>query len=116
MAFEYLMAIHLGSGHLPAAIDALSFLDGLSYPAMPPLYEEATLIYGMQHPKELKATKAGVFFRGRRIGEPTMDKYRRFRAIVNSCGGPGEQAKAAVARELGDSYFYHYFYALGKGA
>jgi hypothetical protein len=89
-------------------------LDHFSYPAVPPLYGEAALIYAVRHPDELKTTKAGVFFRGRRIGEETVNKYRRFQAIVHSCGGPNEKAKAAVARELGDSYFYYFYYTLGK--
>jgi hypothetical protein len=115
MAFEYLMAIYLGNGDVAAAVESLSFLDSLSYPAIPPLYEEAALIYGTQHPKDLKATKAGVFVRGRRISEPTMTKFRRFQAIVSSLGGSNEKAKAAVARELGDSYLcYYLFYTSRK--
>jgi hypothetical protein len=114
MAFEYLMAICLGSGNLSVAIDSLSLVDNFSYPAVPPLYEQAALIYGIQHPKELKTTSSGISFRGRRISKPTMDKFRRFQAIVKPCGGPNEKAKAAVARELGDSYFYQYFFVLRK--
>jgi hypothetical protein len=112
MAFEYLMAIYLGRGNLAAAIESLSFLEKFSYPAVPPLYEEAALIYGSQHREDIKVTKSGVFFRGRRISEPTMNKFRRFQAIVIPCGGPNEKAKSAMARELGDSYFYYFFYTL----
>ncbi len=115
MAFEYLMAVYLGSGNVAAAIESLSFLDKFSYPAVPPLYEEAALIYGTQHPKDIKVTNSGVFVRGRRISEPTMSKFRRFRAIVLSCGGLNEKAKSAVARELGDSYLcYYLFYTSGR--
>ncbi len=112
MAFEYLMAIYLSSGNVAAAIESLSFLDNFSYPVVPPLYEEAALIYGTRHPKDIQVTKSGVFFRGRRISEPTMNKFRRFQAIVTACGGPNEKAESAVARELGDSYFYYLFYTL----
>lgn len=82
MAFEYLMAIYLQTDALPAAVKAFSFLDNLSYPAVPPLYEEAAMIYGAKHPEEVKATNSGIFFRGRKISEPTMNKLRRFHAIV----------------------------------
>jgi hypothetical protein len=114
MAFEYLMAMYLDTGNVQAAAESLSFLDNFSYPAVPPLYEEAVLIYGIQHPEDFKVTGSGVFFRGRRISESTMDKCRRFQAIVIPYGGPNEKAKSAVARELGDSYFYSYFYVLKK--
>jgi phage replication-related protein YjqB (UPF0714/DUF867 family) len=43
-----------------------------------------------------------------------MNKFRRFQAIVTSCGGPNEKAKSALARELGDSYFYYFFYTLKR--
>jgi hypothetical protein len=112
MAFEYLMAIYLGRGNVAAVIKSFSFLDEFSYPAVPPLYEEAALIYGSQHPGDVKVTKSAVFFRGRRISEPTMAKFRRFQAIVMPCGGPNEKAKSALARELGDSYFYYLYYTL----
>jgi hypothetical protein len=109
MAFEYHMAMCLGSGNVAAATQSLSFLDRFSYPAVPPLYEESALIYGTQHPQEVKVTNSGVYIRGLKISVPTMHKFRRFQAIVTSWGGPSEEAKPALARELGDSYFYFYF-------
>jgi hypothetical protein len=112
MAFEYLMEIYLLSGDVQAAAKSLSFLDKLSYPAIPPLYEEAVLIYAAMHPDDIKATGSGFIFRGRRISEPTMNKFRRLQAIVKLYGGPNEAARSAVEHELGDSYFYYYFYVL----
>ncbi len=114
MAFEYLVAMYLVTGNVAAVVDSFSFLDGFSYPTIPPLCEEAALIYGSQHRDDLKVTNSGVFFRGRKISEPTMNKFRRFQAIVTACGGPNEKAKSTVASELGDSYFYYFFYALQR--
>jgi hypothetical protein len=114
MAFEYLMAIYLFDGRVGAAVDSLRLLDDFSYPAVPPLYEEAALIYGNQHPEDVKATPSGVFFRGRRISDSTVNKFRRLHAIFSACGGPNAKAKLAVAREMGDSYFYYLFFVSGK--
>jgi hypothetical protein len=114
MAFEYLMAMYLFNNDVAAVVDSLSLLDNFSYSAVPPLYEEAVMIYGSHHTKELKATNWGLFFRGRKISEPTMKRFRRLQAIVNSCGGPNAKARPLIARELGDSYFYYFFYTPRK--
>ena len=112
MAFEYLMATCLVRGDIQKAVESLSFLDNFSYPVVPPHYEEAALIYATKHPEDVKVTNSGIIFRGRKISEQTTNKFRRFQAIVIPCGGSNEKAKSAVARELGDSYFYYFFYVL----
>ena len=84
MAFEYLMATYLVTGNVQAAVESLSFLDKFSYPAVPTLYEEATLIYGTNHPEDVVVTDSGVFFRGRKISESTIDNYRRCQAIITT--------------------------------
>jgi hypothetical protein len=110
MAFEYLMAIDLLTCDVESAVESFTYLDNFSYPAIPSHYEEAALIYSIKHPVGLKTSGSEVSFRGRRISEASLNRYRRFQAIVVPYGGPNESAKSAVARELGDSYFYYYFY------
>jgi hypothetical protein len=115
MAFEYLMAINLCDKNLDAVAQAFSFLNDLSYAETPPLYEEAVLVYARKHPEQVRVVGSGVFFRGRRISEATLRKYRRMQEIAAQCGGVDEKMEPTVVRELGDSYFcYYYFCKSGK--
>jgi hypothetical protein len=115
MAFEYLMAICLCDRDLEAVAQLFPYLDGLSYAATPPLYEEAILLYSNAHPGELRKIGSDVFFHDRRISESTMSKFRRFQAIVAQCGGAKEKMEPALAGELGKTYFYFYcFHAARK--
>ena len=114
MAFEYLMSACLVTGDLQVAVESFSFLDNISYPAVPTLYEEAALIYGLNHPGEIKETSSGVFFHGRKISELTLNNYHRFQAIVKRYPGPTEEARAAIMRELGGTYFEYFFNTLRR--
>jgi hypothetical protein len=110
MAFEYLMAICLCKKNLEAVAQLFSYLDGMPYSATPPIYEEAVLLYASTHPNEMREVGAGMFFRGRQISDSTLKKFRRLQEIAAQCGGAGEKMKAAIARELGDTYFYYYYF------
>jgi hypothetical protein len=90
------------------------FLDGLSYPQTPPLYEEAVLVYLLEHPEEGREVGSDVFFRGRRISGSTMAEFRRLQAIATRSGGLGKKTESAVAHELGGTYFYYFFYSSRK--
>ncbi len=114
MALEVLMAMHLLECNVPAVIELSPFLDHLSYPELPRHYEEAALIYGATHPRQITATPAGLFFRGRKISETAVNNYQRVEAILKSAGGSVERAAPDVARELGDSYFAYYLTHAGK--
>jgi hypothetical protein len=114
MAFEYLMAICLCDKDLEAVAHLFSFLDGLPYPATPPLYEEALLLYFDTHPDEKREVGSGVFFRGRQISESTMKRFRRLKEIAAQCGRASEKMRSSVAGELGDTYFYYYYYSTPK--
>jgi hypothetical protein len=114
MAFEYVMAICLCSKDVQGVVQLLQFLDGLSYPGIPPLYEEAVLIYLRSHPEEATIVGSDLLFRGRRISESSREKYQRLLAIADRNGGLNEKAEAAVARELGDTYFHYFFYGLRR--
>ncbi len=114
MAFEYLMAMHLLECNVPSAVDLFPCLDRISYPSLPPHYEEAALIYGADHPGDLVSNADGVSFRGRRISDSTLSKYRRLQAIMNGAGGSIERAGPALARELPGSYFTYYLTRSGK--
>ena len=110
MAVEYLMAIRLLLRDVRGAAAVLSHLDRAAYPALPPLYEESLLIHSMEQPDELMTTGDVVFYRGRKISQPTVDRFRRFRQIMGHYGGPTEQAKSVAAGEFASSYFYYFFF------
>jgi len=81
MAFEYFMATCLCNDDVQPAVQAFAFLDGLPYSATPPLYEEALLIYLMDHPQEAAMSGSAVLFRGRLVSARTMEKFRRLKEI-----------------------------------
>jgi hypothetical protein len=114
MAFEYLMAVCLCNDDVQSVAEAYAFLDGLPYPATPPLYEQALLIYLAEHPQKASMAGSVVLYRGRVVSAATMEKYRRLKEIAGTYGELNERAEADVARELGSSYFYYYFYASRK--
>jgi hypothetical protein len=114
MAFEYLMAIRLLNGNLQGVVDLFPFLDDFSYPATPPIYEQAALVYLSDHPDERAAVGSEILCRGRRISAQTVQKFRRLQAILKPFGGPNAQAEQAVARELDGTYFYYFYYTARK--
>jgi hypothetical protein len=117
MAFEYLMAICLQMRNVQAVTRLSSHLDDITYKGIPPLYEEAAIICLLEHPdrhENVVKTNSEVFFRGQKISVSTMNRFRRFQAIVSPFGGINEKADSAVARELGDSYFYYYYFSSRK--
>ncbi len=114
MAFEYLMAICLCDNDVESAAGLFSFLDGLSYPATPPLYEQAAVLYLTAHPEEIRKVGDEIFFHDRKISNSTVTKFHRLQEIAAQCGGVNEKMKAAVARELGDTYFYYYYFCTSR--
>jgi hypothetical protein len=112
MAFEYYMAINLLARDVKEAVESFTYLDNFAYPAIPSLYEEAALVHAMRNPKDIKTTGSGVYVRNRRISEASLNRYRRFQEIIAPYGGIDARSKSAVAAELGDSYFFYYFYGL----
>ncbi len=114
MAAEYLLATDLLLGDVPGVAAVLSRFDNAAYPTLPPLYEEALLIHGIEQPGELVASGSQISYRGRRISAATVDKFHRFRQIMGLYGGRSEEAQAVVAGELGNSYFYYYYFVRGR--
>ncbi|MGA2852625.1 MAG: DUF6057 family protein [Verrucomicrobiota bacterium] len=108
MAFEYCMASSLLERNLEAAIELLPRATNFSYPTMPPYFEEALVLYGVQHPGELAENPSGLFVRGRRISNTTTEKYHRFLTLMGQTGGSFERAVPEVVREMPDSYFSYY--------
>jgi hypothetical protein len=114
MAFEYLMAIHLCNCNVRGVAELFPLLDKLSYPVTPSLYEQALLIYLSRHLEEATQVGSDVFFHDRKITGPSREKAHRLNAILARYGGINEKAEAAVARELGNTYFYYFFFTSRK--
>jgi hypothetical protein len=114
MAFEYLMAIYLCNDNVQGVARLFPYMDGLSSGSTPPFYEEAVLIYLNNHPGEAKMVGSDIYFHGRKISGQTKEKAHRLNEISIRYGGFNEKAEAAMARELGDTYFYYFFYTSRK--
>ncbi|MBN1515023.1 hypothetical protein JXA32_00485 [Candidatus Sumerlaeota bacterium] len=109
MTFECLMAMYLFNDNVQAAVETFSYLDNFSYPSVPLHYEEAAMIYGTQHPEEIKQTPSGIFIRGLKISPATEDKCRRYLELVRRYRGFKKEAEPDVVRELEGSYFQYYY-------
>jgi hypothetical protein len=113
MAFEYLMAMYLDNNDVDGAVGLFPYMDGLSYAQIPPCYEHAFLIQSIHTSRrpEQAAADADLICRGRKISPTAMASFRRLGEIAGRHGGLNEKAQADVARDLGDTYFYYFYYA-----
>lgn len=102
MAFEYLMAWYLLTSQLDSFVQNLHRLDDFDYPQIPPLYEQAILIYEVLTGKE-------VDLKGRQISPQTYDLARRFSDISTSLGATDRlTAMRLTLRDFGDSYLFYF--------
>lgn len=102
MAFEYLMACYLLTGKVDKIVENMDRLDGLGYQRIPPLYEEAILIYyGSQRQRpDLSRFK---------ISAETIQRYQRFVQIRSAMQPQNRQAVLnTLIREFGTSYFFYF--------
>jgi len=111
MAFDYLMATYLLSKDVEAVVTYLPRVKSFGYPATPPLYEEAALLYAGKQRGSRAASAAGVSAAGCPISERTVSRFRRFVEIgTERRGFDSPEARSAVLRELGGTYFTYYLY------
>lgn len=102
MAFEYLAAWYLLNGQLGRFVQQMERLDEFGYREIPPLYQEAILIYtyGTGKPLDLH---------GRTISPEMHQRIRHFSDVVNRHGKNRDAAAAELARDYRGSYFLYYF-------
>jgi hypothetical protein len=113
MAFEYTMARFLVMRDLETVVRLLPQVTSLAYPATPPLYEEAAMIFARTHPEQTGVSDTGIVVNGCRISAQTLDKVRRLDASLGlGSAGPAQISRAAG--EVGLEYF-RYYYDLGGG-
>ncbi len=102
MAFEYLMACHLLTGKLDKIMENVGRLEDLGYRQVPPLYEEAILIYYASQRQKPDLGKI-------KISSETIRRYQRFVQIRSSLQPQNQQETLKVLiREFGASYFFYF--------
>ncbi len=105
MAFEYLMASYLVTAQLDKLVQNLDRLDDFGYPHIPPLYEEAILIYQSTTSKEID-------LKGRQISLESRQRFERINQTFDRYMGNKQAAANEVATYYGDSYFFYYTYGV----
>ena len=108
MAFEYLMTYSLLTGNLNGVASLFPLLNPLDYPQTPSLYEEAVMMFGLEHPDQITVNSSGVYFAGRRMSDSTVEKFIQLKGIVNQSGGFNRKAQYAVSKMMPGSYFQFY--------
>jgi len=109
MAFEYLMALYLLTNNLEGIAGSASRLRDLGYERIPRHLQEALLLYSARVGKE-------VDLHGYQVAPATR---RRLIALLltakdfEKAGRSREQFLAYVAKEHGNTYFWHYFFSAG---
>lgn len=102
MAFEYLMAWYLLNNQLDKFAQNLHRLDDFDYPQIPPLYEQAILIYQVLTGKKVE-------LKGQQISAQTYDLASGFSAISARFGaGDRLTLMRLTLKDFGDSYFFYF--------
>ena len=102
MAFEYLMALYLVSNQLEKVIENLHRLDDFGYSQIPPLYEEAILIYTGR-------TKMPVDLHGRQISDESRRRYNNFMQTYDKSNP--RTARRTLKKDYGDSFLFHHIFS-----
>ena len=103
MAFEYLAAWYLLAKQLDQFVEHLKRIDDFDYPQIPPLYEEAVLIY-------MSRTNKPVDLGGRRGSDESRQRMDRFGQTFNRYGQNKVAAFRELVRDFGNSYYFYFLY------
>ncbi|HON93263.1 MAG TPA: DUF6057 family protein [Sedimentisphaerales bacterium] len=102
MAFEYLMAWNLLKGNLGRIVQQLDRLDEFGYMEIPPLWQEAILIYAY-------GTGKTDILKALAIHPEIERRFKNFSAVVNRHGVDRVAAIRELARDYRGSFFFYYF-------
>jgi hypothetical protein len=103
MAFEYLAAWYLLTKQLDQFVEHLKRIDDFDYLQIPPLYEEAVLIY-------MSRTNKPVDLGGRRGSDESRQRMDRFAQTFNRYGQNKVAAFRELVRDFGNSYYFYFLY------
>jgi hypothetical protein len=101
MAFEYLMAWYMMTKQLDRFVQNLAKLTEFGYAEVPPLYQEAAVIYAY-------GTKKPVPLQG--LTE-AQHRIERFSSVFNRYGRNKDAALGELAKDYAGSYFFYFIYA-----
>lgn len=101
MAFEYLMAWYMMTKQLDRFVQNLARLTEFGYTGVPPLYQEAAVIYAY-------GTKKPVPLQG--LAE-AQRRIERFSSVFNRYGRDKDAAFGELAKDYAGSYFFYFIYA-----
>ncbi len=93
MAFEYLTAWYLLKGQLPKVVQQIERLDEFGYAEIPPLWQEAILIYAYGTGKRGRSAAAWP------ISPEMHRRIQYFSSVVNKHGRNRDAAMAELARD-----------------
>lgn len=103
MAFEYLMAWYLLNRQLGGVVKWVERLGDFEYSEVPPLYQEAILIYAYGTGKPLHLPGFSIDPEGQR-------RIEAFSRTFNRCGRDKRKALPELVGDYGDSYFFYHIY------
>ncbi len=101
MAFDYLMAWYMMNKRLDKFVKNLGRLPEFGYTTLPPVYQEATLIYATKYPVPLGDLS---------ISPEAKQRIRHFSDIVNRYGRNKEAAFPELAGNFAGSYLFYFYY------
>jgi hypothetical protein len=104
MAFEYLMASYLLGKRLDKLVQNLGRLTEWGYTEIPPLYQEAALIYAY-------GTKKPILVKDLAISPEAQRRIENFSSVFNRYGRDKDAAFGELARDYAGSYFFYFIYA-----
>ena len=104
MAFEYLMAWYMQTRQLDKFIQNLGRLRDFGYTSIPPLYEEAVVMYAY-------GTGKPVDLAGYTISPEVRRRIEHFSDVFNRHNRDKAAAFQELARDYSDSYFLYSVYA-----
>lgn len=105
MAFEYLMALYMLTGQLDKFVQNLHRIDDFDYPDIPPLYEQAILLYTYNTKKEVR-------LRGRQIRQQSIKQFNDFIQTFNLYGANRHAALEKLTKDYGHSYLFYATFGL----
>jgi len=104
MLFEYQMAFYLLTKQLDKLVENLDGLNDFNYPQIPPLWEQAILIYNSF------GTAKRVNLYGRQISLKSRQQYANFVRAYRRYRFNKAAAMNELATDYGDSYFFYHTY------
>lgn len=103
MAFEYLLAFRLLNGQPNELVAELDRWEGFGTGPLPKACAEAVLLTPPR-------TDAAASAKARPVSPATVERHRRFQQLLQQQARDPAPARAALAGEFGDSYWYYHVF------